>query len=200
MFCKKPEISAQGVIALVMAAGKSRRFGSDKRQARMADGRSILQTTLAVARQNFTETLVVVRADDNLGALQLPDQIEVLRAPPSGIGLGVSLATAFRYLLNRKTQAVAAAVILADMPWVSGAICQRLAARADAERIVYPSFRSQQGHPVIIGRNFWPALSGLQGDQGAQCLIRDNAARCDVLAVDSDTVLRDVDLPADLFY
>ena len=34
-------------IILVMAAGQSRRFGSDKRQARLGNGQTLLMATLA---------------------------------------------------------------------------------------------------------------------------------------------------------
>jgi len=56
-----PEGGAVSVIALVLAAGSSTRFGSDKRRATLADGRSLLAHSVARARAVFDEVRVVLR-------------------------------------------------------------------------------------------------------------------------------------------
>lgn len=61
---------AHHVVALVMAAGYSRRYGdADKRQARLADGRTLLATTVARIEQAFLQVRVAIREEDD--ALQL---------------------------------------------------------------------------------------------------------------------------------
>nr|WP_298378881.1 nucleotidyltransferase family protein [uncultured Halomonas sp.] len=204
MPCKKGSDKPR-VIALVMAAGLSRRFGSDKRRARLRNGRSLLQATLALAKANFEATWVVLRQQDNLEELGLDPLVRVLHAPDSDIGLGTSLGAAFSVLQTQVSarDADAAAVMLGDMPWVSPHTCRTLINHAHAERILLPRhqeprYKGRSGHPVLFGRTFWPELSLLSGDTGAREILKQHASSCRVVEVDDPGIHRDVDVPLDL--
>lgn len=189
------------VVALVMAAGLSRRFGNDKRLAVLADGRSLLQASLALAQTSFSATWLVLRQDDNPRELSIADTVNVIHAPADGIGLGTSLARAFQTLEQSRTEKsapIAAAVLLGDMPWVSPATCRHLAERAHSERILRPRHAGRGGHPVVFGRAFWPRLGQLSGDHGARDILREHAGACRLIDVDDGGVLRDIDVPGDI--
>ena len=61
-----------------------------------------------------------------------------------------------------------------------------------------PRHAGQQGHPVIFGRDFWPALGQLAGDEGARAVVRAQRDCCVVVDVEDAGVLRDVDTPQGL--
>lgn len=185
------------VIAVVMAAGRSRRFGDDKRRAVLADGHTLLQATLALARRHFAQTWVVLRHGETPGELGLEGEFRVLHAPPGEDGLGISLGAAFQRL-GEETAARAAAVMLGDMPWVAPGTCARLAALAEAGRILRPRHGGAAGHPVVFGRAFWPRLAMLRGEAGARAVLGENADACRFVDVDDPGILRDVDTPGDL--
>lgn len=187
-----------GVIALVMAAGKSRRFGSDKRQARLIDGQTLLGSTLALAQQNFSETWLMLGATDDPHELNIPASVRVLHAPSELIGLGTSLGAAFQALLVHHTHASAAAVMLADMPWILPQTCQRLIRVSHPEGIVRPRFGSRAGHPVVFGRSFWAQLAMLNGEEGARQVIADNSQVCSFIDLDDPNINTDIDVPEDL--
>jgi molybdenum cofactor cytidylyltransferase len=54
------------VIALVLAAGSSRRFLSDKRIAKLAGGRSVLEQTIECCVEAGLEVLLVLGPGDDL--------------------------------------------------------------------------------------------------------------------------------------
>jgi molybdenum cofactor cytidylyltransferase len=110
--------------------------------------------------------------------------------------LGSSLADAFQMLQN--AHGLAAAIFLGDMPWLSHATCQRLIALATAENIVRPRYKSQVGHPVIFGRNFWPELRQVKGEGGARELFKHHIQHCIWVDVDDAGVTLDIDYPGDL--
>lgn len=211
MPCER-DSSAPRVIALVMAAGLSRRFGTDKRRALLADGRTLLQATLAVAQSNFDATWVILRQQDDPWELGIDSNIHVLHAPAGDIGLGTSLGVAFSVfsvhatlpdLSRAQTSAEAAAVLLGDMPWVSPNTCRQLIDHAHAERIVLPRYQEPRhqgrpGHPVLFGRSFWTTLGLLRGDTGARDVLKQHASECRFLEVDDPGIHRDVDNPLDL--
>ncbi|MBD8494462.1 nucleotidyltransferase family protein [Pseudomonas syringae] len=184
------------VIALLLAAGSSRRFGSDKRQACLPCGRTVLQASLDTALTAFEEIRVVVRATDKPDALGLPATVKTVCSEQAEYGMGHSLASGIRSLAD--TDARAVAILLADMPWLSAETLLQLADQADPQRIVMPVFEGQQGHPVIIGRAFWPLLEGLTGDQGAKAVIMAHPEACIRIASDDPGTLLDADTPAAL--
>lgn len=182
------------VAGLVLAAGVSRRFGADKRQAPLEDGRTLLAASLALPCAVLSEVLVVLRHDDDPTALALPAAASWLKCEQSVLGMGHSLAAGVRQL-NEASQADAVAVFLGDMPWLNEHSLKALLAHATAQNIVLPLFEGQRGHPVIFGRQFWPELMQLTGDSGArQVLMAHPAAHCTVV-LDDPGLVRDVDTP-----
>ncbi|OHC33207.1 MAG: molybdopterin-guanine dinucleotide biosynthesis protein MobA [Pseudomonadales bacterium RIFCSPLOWO2_12_59_9] len=192
------------VIALVLAAGQGRRFGSDKRRALLADGTPLLVASLLQAQRNFAQVYVLLQGGDDAQALGVPPGVKVLRCADAELGMGHSLAAGIRALDKHPASAIA--VLLGDMPWLSASTLQLLIGQAGAERIVFPSYQGRRGHPVLFGRQFWPQLQQLTGDVGAKALLaaqsQANAASppgagaaCIEVAVDDPGVLWDVDTP-----
>lgn len=179
------------VFGLVLAAGRSRRFAGDKRRALLPCGRTLLQASVENARAAFPQIWVVLRPDDDAQALGLSPDVQIVRCADADLGMGHSLACGIRALQD--SAASAAAVLLADMPWIKPDTLRQLASMADPRRIALPVHAGQRGHPVIIGRNFWPELVTLQGDQGAKAVIAANQPHCEVLQTEDSGVLRDAD-------
>ncbi|MBI6852976.1 nucleotidyltransferase family protein [Pseudomonas cichorii] len=188
--------SAPHVIGLILAAGRSRRFADDKRRALLPDGRSMLQASIDTARQSFNEVWVVLRSDDDAQALGIVPDVGIVRSEQADQGMGHSLASGIEALMP--SPAIAVAILLADMPWLQTSTLRSLVQLADPQRIAQPVHAGQRGHPVVIGRQFWPELLLLEGDQGARTLLTANASVCDLMATDDRGTVRDVDTPEHL--
>jgi molybdenum cofactor cytidylyltransferase len=184
------------VVALVLAAGSSVRFGGDKRRALMADGRSLLVHSVERACAMFDDVRVVLRDGERGEELGLPAACRVIGSADFAQGMGHSLAAGAASLSDSEAQAVA--IMLGDMPWVELGTLGLLAREASGSTIVLPCHAGQQGHPVLFGRDFWPALARLTGDEGARSVVKAHPDSCIRLAVEDAGVLRDVDTPGAL--
>lgn len=184
------------VVALVLAAGRGRRFGADKRQATLPDGRSLLAHSVERARAVFDDVRVVLREGERGADFGLPADCRIVVSPDAASGMGHSLAAGARSLRDSPAQAVA--ILLGDMPWIEPATLRQLATAASASTIVLPRHAGQQGHPVIFGRDFWVALGQLGGDEGARSVVQCNRGSCVVIEIEDAGVLRDVDTPQGL--
>lgn len=184
------------VVALVLAAGCSARFGSDKRRAPLADGRSLLTQSVERAQQAFDEVRVVLRAGECAQMLGLPDECPIVHSPDAALGMGHSLAAGVASLAGSDAQAVA--IVLGDMPWIAPTTLRQLVEVATASTILLPRHDGRQGHPVVFGRDFWPHLMALRGDEGARSVVRAHPDCCVMLEVADAGVLDDVDTPSSL--
>ena len=192
------------VVALVLAAGRARRFGSDKRQARLPDGRSLLQAVLQTQLQACDAVIALLRPDDDWGQALCADLgVEVRLVPQADEGMGRTLATGLSALLADEASGVgpprfeAALVVLADMPAVQVGTVQALIHAFQRHGLpACPWHGGRPGHPRLLPRDRWPALVDLSGDEGARHRL-DWSRACRVEVPDAG-VLIDVDTPADL--
>lgn len=183
---------------LLLAAGRGRRFGADKRFARLPGGEYLLEACLRVIAESGLPLRVCLRPGDRRAqALLRSAGVEALVCPDADRGMGHSLARGFRGVSDWD----AALVALADMPWIGADSYRAVAGAAEAGRIVVPTYRGQRGHPVAFGAGFFPELTALAdgaGDRGARELLTRHAAQVGELPLDDPGILRDVDRPADL--
>lgn len=189
------------LVALIMAAGRSRRFGQlDKRVAQLSDGRGLLANSVARASEAFPQLRVVLRMEDDMTTLGLPASTPVIRATRAERGLGASLGEAITALDNDKALAdvEAVAILLGDMPYIRLETFHALRRLTSSSRIVRPRHAGQPGHPVCIGRDFWQELAALDGDEGARSILQRHPSRCDTLKVDDPSVQRDIDVIEDI--
>jgi molybdenum cofactor cytidylyltransferase len=184
------------VVALVLAAGQGSRFGSDKRRACLADGRSLLQHSVARALAVFDEVRVVLRPGETAAQLGLPDSCRVVVGTQAMLGMGHSLAAGAASLADSPAQAVA--IVLGDMPWIQPSTLRELVALANPGAIVLARHQGRNGHPVLFGRELWPALARLAGDEGARSVLQRYPERVRVLQTEDAGVLQDVDTPGAL--
>ncbi len=185
------------VAALMLAAGYSRRFGTDKRRATLADGRSLLAASLALPCSMLEEVWLVLRPDESITELGLPANIKLVQHPLTAQGMGHSLAAGAERLLA-ESRADAVAIFLADMPAIRRDSLETLFAHASANAIVLPSYQGKRGHPVLFGRAFWPQLATLNGDAGAKPVLQQHPEAVRIVELNDPGVLQDIDTPADL--
>lgn len=181
-------------VALLLAAGFSRRYGSDKR---LAGSPPLILRTLATLLPCHDRVLVVLRREDEaLCQLLAGSGAELTQVPVDG-GLGDSLAHGVRTLLASGRPIHSLLVTLADMPHLSPASLQRLQAAQSGLSIVRPVYQGQQGHPVSFPADLLPELACLSGEQGAQSLLIRHKGRLVCLPLDDAGCVQDVDLPGD---
>ncbi|MDO3385626.1 nucleotidyltransferase family protein [Gilvimarinus sp. SDUM040013] len=189
------------VVALIVAAGFSTRFGNnDKRAAKLNRQQTLLAASYHCAASFFKNVRVIIRDDDDMSTLGLAPNTPAYRTPHARQGQGASMADGFRALLADKTLSdmQIAAVWLGDIPRITPNTLMQLSCKANANNIIRPTYAGQVGHPVFFGRRFWPELAELGGDKGAVELIKQHQAFYRKVEVDDSGICRDIDTQDDL--
>ena len=189
-------VAAQSGTALILAAGESRRFGSDKRFAEV-DGIPMLVRTTRLYTQVFDHVAVVLGPDDIALELLEGIDVEVVKAERAREGLSHSVRAGLRTVSDSHWAVIA----LADMPFVSKPtlqlICSQMQTLSHA-CIVRPVYLQRHGNPVGVTRAAYGRLLTLAGDVGARELARNEPQLVQELPVKDPGVLRDIDTPEQL--
>lgn len=177
---------------LLLAAGSSRRFGSDKRLATLANGKRLLDAAIENCLHSDIPLKICIGANDH-DLHELLDQrgLDVVVCPHSQQGMGATLADAAECLAGWS----AALVALGDMPMIRPATITAIAKQASPNGICVPYYRQQQGHPVAFGDDYFELLQQCEGDRGARWVIEKYPRAIRQVAVDDPGILRDVDTP-----
>ncbi|MEN3031594.1 nucleotidyltransferase family protein [Chromobacterium amazonense] len=184
------------IAGLVLAAGSGSRFGSDKRQALLPDGRSLLEASVGAFIGQLSEIGLVLPEDDAFG-LALCQQLG-LRPLPCALnrsGMGHSLACGVAWALSLP-DCRGVVLGLGDMPNVRPHTVSQVAAALWQGRLVLPCHDGSPGHPRGLPAACLPGLLDLGGDIGARdALDWSQALRLDL---DDPGVLLDIDTADDL--
>jgi CTP:molybdopterin cytidylyltransferase MocA len=178
---------------LVLAAGAGRRYGMAKALVEW-HGRLLVRRaaeTLTAAGCDPVLVVVGARADDVRAAAP---ELTYRTNPDWTTGMGSSLRTGLSALAG--TPAIAAVVLLVDMPGVTPPAVRRIAALAAPDVLAMGGYRGRRGHPVLLGREHWAGVAAsATGDRGARDYLRTNADRVRVVPVDDVADDTDLDVP-----
>ena len=192
---------AAGIRGILLAAGYSKRFGSNKLLQALPAGSPQAGTPIALAAARpflevLPESIAVVRPRAQKLARILRDAgCNTVLCKNAGEGVGTSLAAGVRAAPDADGWVVA----LADMPFVRPETIRAVAKTLqEGASIAAPSFQGKRGHPVGFARRFYEELSSLRGDDGAREFLKQHPEWVTLLEVDDAGVLRDIDRPSDL--
>lgn len=179
--------------AVLLAAGRARRFGGRKLEARLDDGTPLGLAAWRTLAGVVPETLVVVRDDDtDFRALLHAAGAQLVVARSADRGMGASLAAGVSAIDPRAAMIIA----LADMPWVAASSVAAVAAAvASGASIAAPRYRGQRGHPIGFSPSHRAALLALDGDEGARSILVAHPDALRLIDVDDAGVIADVDTP-----
>lgn len=178
-------------IAIVLAAGSARRFGSDKLSAPLR-GEPLLFHAIRAARAAPVERVIVVaRPGLATGMWDGAPPVETVRIDSPALSDSLKTGIAAAHGVD------GAFVFLGDMPHVPHGVAGRLAAVIGDGYAALPCKEGRPGHPVMLSGRAFPDIAVLTGDEGAGRLLR---TRDDVVFDEStDSGIHfDVDRPEDL--
>ena len=182
------------VAAIVLAAGKSARMGSNKLLADLGGAPLIRQTVEAVMSWSLERTIVVTghEADKIAEALHGLDIASVHNADYA-LGLAASLRRGLEALPKNVD---AALICLSDVPLIEAGTARKLiAAFATPQTICVPVYKGTRGNPVLWGRAHFPAMMKLTGDRGAKELMDQFPENLVEIETSDEGILLDADTP-----
>jgi len=180
-------------VGVLLAAGKSKRFGSNKLLHPIVDNTPMLLVTAQKIASVLPGSVIVI----NQALKNYTDQLEQLSLQvvinkQAEQGMGSSIACGVR----ASQEASGWLIALADMPYIKTDTLTLLANKLnEGARIVAPLFNQQRGHPVGFYHDYLNDLLALRGDTGARYIIQRDQERLEFVPTNDEGVVRDVDYP-----
>jgi molybdenum cofactor cytidylyltransferase len=181
---------------ILLAAGSSGRFGSDKLLHPLEGGVPMAVLAARQLLRALPNSVAVVRPDDEELKTRLAvEGIGIIVNPNADAGMGVSLACGVRATAHATGWVIA----LADMPWIGADTVRGVVRllRAGAA-IAAPVHDGRRGHPVGFSHVFRDELAALTGDEGARGLLVRHAPLVQFFEVNDPGCVLDIDHPTDL--
>jgi molybdenum cofactor cytidylyltransferase len=186
----------RGITGILLAAGSSRRFGSNKLVVPLPEGTPLVLAVVRRLQLVVNAVIVVVHPQDQvLPELLATENVQVVICQNADAGMGASLAAG----VAASGDARGWIIVLADMPAIQISTLQRVVQALDNGAVLAaPYHAGQRGHPVGFRSSVRDELLTLSGEAGAREILTRHAAAVVRLDVDDAGILLDIDTPADL--
>jgi len=187
------------IVAIILAAGDSKRFGSENKLLVEINGGAILKRVVqAVTGSSVDKTIVVTGEDHELiQSLLSGYDVEFVQNKNWLNGMGASLAVGVGAVKGDVYEGIL--VCLGDLPQLKRESINKIIdafVENRGEKIIIPEHKGRRGHPVLFPINLHSELSQLKGKAGAKVIIQQTKPL--VIQSASSGIYRDVDLPSDI--
>ena len=179
---------------LILAAGRSQRFGAPKQLADL-NGKPLLASTLETLKSAQITTsediYIAIGANKDLIRQRLSAQTNLLEIQQWQQGMGQSLQESIKHLAVKSYSHVM--VALADQIAIPSSKLKELykVCLENKEHIIASHYSDSFGVPVIFPRWCFEELMQLSGDSGAKAIIKKNTNK--TIAVDIPEAAIDID-------
>jgi molybdenum cofactor cytidylyltransferase len=183
--------------AIVLAAGRSRRMGTQKLLLPFHGKPMIAHAVDALLHSPVDRVVVVLGHDAQavIRALGDRDVQFVINDDPTG-----EMLTSVRCgLAALPAEATAVIVALGDQPQLQPETVRRLIRRFQLGKcsMVVPTFGGQRGHPMLLSTQHCAEIAESFAGQGLRGLLRAHPDEVAEVSIETATILEDIDRPED---
>jgi molybdenum cofactor cytidylyltransferase len=187
-------MSQMKISAIVLAAGESRRMGTNKLLLDVG-GQALVERVVNALLRSAVDRVIVVAGFERQSVQQLfkRQDVRVVYNRQYQEGMASSIREGLRHLSPDDHGVL---IALADHPFLRSQIVDRLIEtyRKTRRGIVCPTYQGKRGHPVVFNvKRYAEPLSRLQGDIGGRTVIEAHEEDVVEVAVDSPAVIMDID-------
>ncbi len=181
------------VVAILLAAGQSRRMGAFKPLLPFGKTK-VIHSCLNNLRAGGVADVVVVaghRAAELKASLVAVESIHFIVNPDSQSEMSASIACGVRAL---PATARAVLIALTDQPAIPPSLIENiLSAWRAGSKLIIPEYNERGGHPVLVDLEFREQLLTLDPQRGLKAFFDAHKNQVQRLKVDSSYIARDMD-------
>ena len=162
------------ISAILLAAGQSKRMNGENKLTKEIHGISLIKHSVKNILASSIAELIVILGYQKEIIEELIDKKEKIKCVfnknfESGMASSIKIGLDN---LSKKTEAFF--ICLGDMPMVSHDIYNQLIKSKDNKEIIVPTYKGQQGNPVLFNKSMKEKVINISGDVGAKKILELN--------------------------
>ena len=191
-------LSDKDYAMILLAAGKSSRYGNNKLLEKLDGGQMFEHTLRKMRAFPLCTQVVVTRFEEIENAAKTQGMLVVQNTEPD-LGIAHSLKLGLKRALDENPGLKGAMFIVCDQPGLTAGTFARMLemGKMHPGRIVCAGWKGRTGNPVLWDSCFFRELCRLSGDKGGKqiiCAHKEDVVLCET----EEAELRDVDVPEQL--
>ena len=181
------------ISAILLAAGKSKRMnGQNKLTTKIRDIPLIKLSVKNILASSINELIIVLGHQKEIieKLIDKNQKIKFIFNKDFESGRASSIKTG---LDNLSEKSEAFFICLGDMPMVSHVIYDQLIKSKDNKEIIVPTYKGQQGNPVLFDKSMKEIVMNITGDVGAKKILELNKDKILNLEINDQNITRGFD-------
>jgi len=178
------------ISAILLAAGKSKRMGGENKLAKKIEGIPLIKHSVKNILASFIDELIIVLGHQKEIIEKLIDKNEKIKFVFNKnfeSGMASSIKTGLNNL-SEKTEAFF--VCLGDMPMVNHDIYNLLIKSKDNKEIIVPTYKGQQGNPILFNKSMKEKVFDIKRDVGAKKILTLNKDKILSLEINDQSIVK----------
>ena len=181
------------ISAILLAAGQSKRMnGVNKLTKEIQDIPLIKLSVKNILASSIDELIVVLGYQKEIieKLIVKNEKIKFVFNKDFESGMASSIKTG---LDNLSEETEAFFICLGDMPMVSHDIYDQLIKSKDNKEIIVPTYKGQQGNPILFNKSMKEKVIDISGDVGAKKILELNKDKILSLEINNQSITRSFD-------
>ena len=187
------------ISAIILAAGQSKRFGSDNKLIKKYNKKYLINHIIGTLIKSKVNKIIVVLGFQKSKVRKITiknKKINFVFNKNYKSGMASSIKTGLKEISKRS---IGFLIVQADMPLISKKIIDSLcySIRNNNKEIVAPIYKSNMGNPIGFKRSMTRILNKTSGDSGAKKMIKRNKKNLSLISVNSKSIFKDFNTQKD---
>ena len=176
------------ISAILLAAGQSKRMDGENKLTKEIKGIPLIKLSVKNILASSVDELIIVLGFQREIIEKFIDKNEKIKFvfnKDFESGMASSIKTGIDNL-SEKTEAFF--ICLGDMPMVNHDIYNQLIKSKDSKEIIVPTYKGQQGNPVLFDKSMKEKVLDIRGDVGAKKILELNKDKISNLEINNQNI------------
>ena len=185
------------ISAILLAAGQSKRMDGENKLTKKINGIPLVKHSIKnILSSSVNELIVVIGYQREIieKLIDKNEKIKIIFNKDFESGMASSIKTG---LDNLSEKSEAFFICLGDMPMVSHDIYNQLIKSKDNKEIIVPTYKGQQGNPVLFNKSMKEKIMDTMGDVGAKKILELNKDKISNLEINNQSISKSFNTQGD---
>ena len=179
------------ISAILLAAGQSKRMNGENKLTKEIQGIHLIKLSVKNILASSINELIIVLGHQKEIIEKLIDKNEKIKFifnKNFESGMASSIKAGLNHL-SKNTEAFF--ICLGDMPMVNSDIYNQLIKSKDTKEIIVPTYKGQQGNPVLFNISMREKIMNINGDAGAKKILEMNKEKALNIEINDQGIIKD---------